>query len=138
VSRAKRPCFAYYLPRTTITIFPDFALTLRASPLEHRGRRRSLEGSYARVRSYTPLRCGRNAALAQQPLDRGAADPIPELAHLALDPNITPGQVLDGEPTDQIGEFAVHAGSTAAIRVRLFPDDQSAMPGQRSPRSQPP
>ena len=40
MSRAKRPCFAYYLPRTTITIFPDFALTLRASPLEHRGRRR--------------------------------------------------------------------------------------------------
>lgn len=68
-------------------------------------------------------------AEAQQPPDRDAADPVPQLAQLALDPNIAPGRVLDREPSDQIGELAVHT-RPAAARVGPLPGDQPSMPGR--------
>jgi hypothetical protein len=61
------------------------------------------------------LRRGWQAPTAQQPLDRGAADAVPELAQLALDTNIAPSRVLDSEPSDQIGEFAVHTGLATTV-----------------------
>jgi len=56
----------------------------------------------------------------KQPLDCGAADAVTEVTQLALDPNVAPGRVLVREPSDQIGEFAVHAGPAAMVGVGPF------------------
>jgi hypothetical protein len=48
-------------------------------------------------RGLRPLRRRWDTPAAQQPSDRGAADAMSEVAHLALDPHVAPGRVLDRE-----------------------------------------
>ena len=66
--------------------------------------------------------------------DRGGADPVAELDHLALDPLIPPGAVLGGEALDQRGDLGADGRSSGAVRVGPFLSDQAAVPPQDGAR----
>jgi hypothetical protein len=66
--------------------------------------------------------------------DRGGADPVAELDHLALDPLIPPGAVLGGEALDQRGDLGADGRSSGAVRVGPFLSDQAVVPPQDGAR----
>ena len=63
----------------------------------------------------------------EDPPDRGRADPVAELDHLALDPQIPPGAILGGQAFDQRGDLGADRRASRPVRVGPLAGDQ-AMP----------
>jgi hypothetical protein len=74
----------------------DGALDMEEIAADHRGGLRSQELPPCGVG--VPLRRGRYLSLLEDPADAGGADLVAQLEQLALDPLVSPGGVLGGEP----------------------------------------
>ena len=70
----------------------------------------------------------------EDPPDRGGANPVAELEWPALDPLVSPGVVLGGEPPDQRCDLETDRWAARPVRVGPLPCSQSAMPAQDGAR----
>jgi len=77
-----------------------------------------------------PFRRGRDTQCTEDPADRGRADPVAGLEQLALDPLVTPGPVLGGEPFGQPGDLRADRWPARPVRAGPLPGDQAAVPAQ--------
>src|SRR5208282_5362160 len=72
----------------------------------------------------------RDTSFGTPQADGGCADPVAELEQLALDPLVSPGVVLGGEPLDEGGDLGADRRSSCPVRVGPLPGDQAAVPPQ--------
>ena len=90
-----------------------------------------------------PFGCRGDLQGFDDPADGGCADPVAELEQLALDPLVSPGVVLGGQPLDEGGDLGADRRPSCPVRVGPLAGDQAAVPpqdgagGDQPVRSQP-
>jgi hypothetical protein len=86
------------------------------------------------------IACGwwRDLAAAQDLADRARADPVPEAAQLALDPDHAPAPVLCGEEDDQLDDSVVERWPSRWPGLGPLPGHHAAVPAQQRSRGHDP